>query len=74
VRELMTHAPFAGRMPVFIGDDVTDKSAFAAMPELRGQGFAVGGQFEGTAGTFASPAEVRLALQRLAERGQKRRP
>ena len=38
VRELMQHPPFAGRMPVFIGDDVTDESVFAVLPELGRQG------------------------------------
>ena len=66
VRELMTHPPFAGRMPVFIGDDVTDESVFAALPELGGKGFSVGRHFAGLAGIFHSPFEVREALQRLA--------
>ena len=38
VRELMTHEPFKGRRPVFIGDDVTDESVFAIMPDLGGHG------------------------------------
>jgi trehalose 6-phosphate phosphatase len=66
VRALMTHAPFTGRMPVFIGDDVTDETAFAAMPEFGGKGFSVGRNFAGVAGIFSSPGEVRRALQRLA--------
>jgi trehalose 6-phosphate phosphatase len=66
VRTLMTHAPFAGRMPVFIGDDVTDESAFAVLAELGGKGFSVGRNFSGLSGIFSSPAEVRRALQRLA--------
>jgi len=36
VRELMTHAPFRGRRPIFIGDDTTDESVFAILPELDG--------------------------------------
>lgn len=66
VRALMKHAPFAGRMPVFIGDDVTDDAAFAALPELGGKGFSVGRNFAGLTGIFSSPAEVRGALSRLA--------
>jgi len=34
--ELMTRGPFRGRRPFFIGDDVTDESVFAIMPDLDG--------------------------------------
>jgi trehalose 6-phosphate phosphatase len=68
IRVLMEHLPFAGRTPVFFGDDVTDESAFKAMPEFGGKGFGVGRGFPGMAGIFASPADVRGALQRLAAR------
>jgi len=73
VRELMTHPPFYGRMPVFLGDDVTDESVFAALPELGGKGFSVGRHFAGLAGVFHTPFEVRQALQRLASSGQANR-
>jgi trehalose 6-phosphate phosphatase len=68
IRVLMEHLPFAGRMPVFFGDDVTDEAAFKAMPDLGGLGFGVGRGFPGMAGIFASPSDVRRALQRLAAR------
>ena len=67
VRALLTHAPFAGRTPVFIGDDETDKTLFALLPEFGGIGFSVDLDYEGLAGIFASPAAVRGALQRLAQ-------
>jgi trehalose 6-phosphate phosphatase len=67
VRQLMTLAPFAGRTPVFIGDDVTDESVFEIMPDLSGKGFSVTRQFPGLTGIFSSPAEVRRALRRLAD-------
>ena len=66
VRALMSHPPFAGRMPVFIGDDVTDESVFAVLPAFGGKGFSVGRRFGGLSGTFNSPADVRRALQRLS--------
>ncbi|MGH6682987.1 MAG: trehalose-phosphatase [Pseudolabrys sp.] len=72
VRALMNHPPFAGRKPVFIGDDVTDESVFAVLPDLGGKGFSVGRQIDGQAGIFASPADVRRALQRLADGGRAR--
>ena len=66
VRELMAQPPFAGRTPVFIGDDVTDEAVFEILPALGGMGFAVGRHFPNIAGIFSSPGEVRQALQRLA--------
>jgi trehalose 6-phosphate phosphatase len=68
VRALLTHAPFAGRMPVFIGDDETDKTLFALLPEFGGVGFSVDLAYDGLAGIFASPNAVRDALKRLAFR------
>ena len=66
VRELMTHAPFVGRRPIFIGDDSTDETVFAILPELDGIGFSVGRQVTGTAGCFETPAAVRAWLEQLA--------
>jgi trehalose 6-phosphate phosphatase len=66
VRELMMHAPFVGRRPVFIGDDTTDETVFAILPELDGIGFSVGRQVAGLAGCFDTPAQVRAWLERLA--------
>jgi trehalose 6-phosphate phosphatase len=68
LRRLMTLPPFKGRRPVFIGDDETDKTLFALLPEFDGLGFSVALDVDGLAGIFASPAEVRGALQALAGR------
>jgi trehalose 6-phosphate phosphatase len=72
VRQLMKLAPFAGRMPVFIGDDVTDESVFDVLPEIGGKGFSVSRYFPGLTGIFKSPADVRSALQSLVAYGQVR--
>lgn len=66
VRTLMTMPPFAGRRPVFIGDDVTDESVFAILPGIGGQGFSVGRKFDGVTATFDKPASVRAVLAHLA--------
>jgi trehalose 6-phosphate phosphatase len=42
VRALMARSPFAGRTPVFIGDDVTDEDGMAAAIELAGFGVKIG--------------------------------
>jgi trehalose 6-phosphate phosphatase len=67
VRSLMTHAPFTGRRPLFIGDDVTDESVFAIMPEFDGTAFSVGQRVRSAAGHFDTPADVRKFLARLCQ-------
>jgi trehalose 6-phosphate phosphatase len=67
VRELMTHEPFRGRRPVFIGDDVTDETVFAIMPDLGGQAFSVGRRAHGVAGHFDEPRDVREWLAHLLD-------
>lgn len=66
VRELMTHKPFAGRVPIFIGDDITDEAAFAVMPEFRGVAISVGRKVPGILSAFQSPGEVRQWLEHLS--------
>jgi trehalose 6-phosphate phosphatase len=66
VCELMTHPPFAGRTPLFIGDDVTDESVFGLLPQLAGIGYSVGRHIPGVQGTFRSPEHVRTWLARLS--------
>jgi trehalose 6-phosphate phosphatase len=67
VVELMTHEPFRGRRPIFIGDDVTDESVFAIMPGLGGLAFSVGRRAHGVAGHFDEPRDVREFLARLID-------
>jgi trehalose 6-phosphate phosphatase len=67
VREIMKLAPFKGKRPVFIGDDVTDQAAFAVIPELGGVSFSVGREMEGTSGMFGVPQDVRDWLGTLAQ-------
>ncbi|MGP9813574.1 trehalose-phosphatase [Rhodopseudomonas sp. NSM] len=67
VLELMKHEPFKGRRPVFLGDDVTDETVFAIMPELRGIAFSVGRHSDIVAGHFDEPRDVRAWLAQLLD-------
>lgn len=62
VRRLMQAHPFAGRLPLYIGDDVTDEPAIAAARELGGLGLHVGRDFGG------EPANVRSWIGTLIDR------
>jgi trehalose 6-phosphate phosphatase len=73
VRELMTRAPFKGRRPIFIGDDVTDEAVFAIIPEFGGLAFSVGRRAQGVADHFDEPHEVREWLARLVEEAAAKR-
>jgi trehalose 6-phosphate phosphatase len=59
VRALMAHAPFSGRVPVFVGDDVTDEDGMAEARAMGGLGLRVPDLFGDAAG-------VRAWLARLA--------
>lgn len=72
LQDLMSFAPFAGRRPVFVGDDVTDEAAFAVLPRFSGIGVSVGGIVPGASFNFDGPKDVRLWLQRLSDRQEVR--
>lgn len=67
VRSLMAHAPFAGRRPVFIGDDVTDEDAILAVQALGGIGAKVGPGTSAARARLPDVAAVHALLTRLAQ-------
>ena len=60
VRSFMSRPPFAGRRPIFIGDDMTDEAAFAAVEAFGGFGVLVG---------HRTPTVARHALGSVAATG-----
>jgi trehalose 6-phosphate phosphatase len=66
VRELMTYPPFAGRRPIFIGDDVTDLGVFDVLPDYDGIGISVGCKVPGVASCFERPTDVRRWLEEVS--------
>jgi trehalose 6-phosphate phosphatase len=66
VRQLMTYPPFAGRAPIFIGDDRTDEDAFDVMPEFKGEAMSVGRRLPHIDKHFESPADVRHWLRLMS--------
>jgi trehalose 6-phosphate phosphatase len=71
--DIMSRAPFAGRRPLMIGDDVGDESALAAAQSMNGMGFKVAGEhFEPADAEFAGVDAVRTWLGLLADRLQRR--
>ena len=67
VCELMTHAPFADRRPIFIGDDTTDEPVFGIVSQFGGLGFSVGRVAPNVNGHFDKPESVRAWLARIAD-------
>jgi trehalose 6-phosphate phosphatase len=66
VRELMRCRPFAGRRPIFIGDDVTDLGVFAILPDYKGISISVGRNVPGIDFCFEKPADVRRWLEQIS--------
>jgi trehalose 6-phosphate phosphatase len=69
VRELMSFPPFAGRNPIFVGDDTTDEPVFGVIAKFGGLGFSVGRIMADSNGHFDKPESVRAWLTRVAAEG-----
>jgi trehalose 6-phosphate phosphatase len=65
--EFMAEEPFCGRVPVFIGDDLSDEHGFRAVNMLGGHSVKVGPGRTAARHRFASVAAVRSWLERCAE-------
>ena len=64
--EIAGRAPFAGRVPIMIGDDCSDEPALAAAERLGGAGFKVAGEhFAASLAQFKGPREVLAFLADL---------
>jgi len=63
IEAFLREAPFAGRTPVFVGDDFTDEVGFQAVQRLHGLGVKVGDGATVAWQRLASPAALRYQLQ-----------
>lgn len=68
IEALMGEGPFAGRAPVFLGDDTTDEDGFAAAQAMGGFGIKVGAGRTAAHHRVETLEEVRTWLLRQAER------
>jgi trehalose 6-phosphate phosphatase len=66
IRHFMAEAPFAGRRPMFVGDDLTDLDGFAVVERLGGLSVAVGDHVSAMR-RVASPRDVRALLADLVD-------
>lgn len=62
IEAFMREAPFAGRSPVFVGDDVTDEAGFATVQRMNGFGVKVGEGPSIARERILSPAQFRDQL------------
>jgi trehalose 6-phosphate phosphatase len=66
----MQTAPYAGRVPVFIGDDVTDEHGFEAVNALGGLSIRIGDGETLAPLRLPSPTALRAILLNAAETGR----
>ncbi|SIR19023.1 trehalose 6-phosphatase [Janthinobacterium sp. TND4EL3] len=62
IAAFLQESPFAGRRPVFAGDDTTDEAGFAFVQQAGGQGVKVGSGLSAATLRLASPGALRAAL------------
>jgi trehalose 6-phosphate phosphatase len=63
IHSFLQTAPFAGRSPIFVGDDVTDEAGFAAVQGLGGHGIKVGAGPSVALHRCPNPAALRAWLE-----------
>ena len=62
IAAFLQESPFAGRRPVFAGDDTTDEAGFAFVQQAGGQGVKVGSGLSAATLRLVSPGALRAAL------------
>ena len=67
IAEFMMEPPFAGRVPAFLGDDITDYAGFNAVRRAGGLAIAVGPRVK-SEWWLPGTASVRRWLEQLSER------
>lgn len=70
VTAFMAQNPFAGRMPVFIGDDLTDENGFVVINQMGGLSIKVGRGHTAATCRLPNVAAVHHWLSRLTVRGE----
>ncbi len=67
VREYMEEEPFRGRIPVFVGDDLTDEHGFAVVNALGGHSIKVGAGRTAARWRLRDVRSVRVWLEQAKE-------